>query len=76
MCPESKGETLLHRACKRNQVKTLLQILALPDTDVNVKGRTLLLSLSLYPLPHRHLSSLPLFARGGVINIGDKRGEI
>ncbi|KAF7670348.1 hypothetical protein LDENG_00010180 [Lucifuga dentata] len=31
------GETLLHRACKRNQVETLLQILALPDTDVNVK---------------------------------------
>ncbi|RVE68309.1 hypothetical protein OJAV_G00090890 [Oryzias javanicus] len=31
------GETLLHRACKRNQVDTLLQILALPDTDVNVR---------------------------------------
>ncbi|XP_029533280.1 SMC5-SMC6 complex localization factor protein 1 isoform X2 [Oncorhynchus nerka] len=31
------GETLLHRACKRNQVETLLQILALPGTDVNVK---------------------------------------
>ncbi|XP_072290099.1 SMC5-SMC6 complex localization factor protein 1 [Eucyclogobius newberryi] len=31
------GETLLHRACKRNQVETVLQILALPDTDVNVK---------------------------------------
>ncbi|CAL9708208.1 unnamed protein product [Knipowitschia caucasica] len=31
------GETLLHRACKRNQVETVLHILALPDTDVNVK---------------------------------------
>lgn len=31
------GETLLHRACKRNQVQTVLNILALPDTDVNVK---------------------------------------
>ncbi|XP_055080430.1 SMC5-SMC6 complex localization factor protein 1 isoform X2 [Periophthalmus magnuspinnatus] len=31
------GETLLHRACKRNQVETVLQILALPNTDVNVK---------------------------------------
>ncbi|CAB1321545.1 unnamed protein product [Coregonus sp. 'balchen'] len=31
------GETLLHRACKKNQVETLLQILALPGTDVNVK---------------------------------------
>ncbi|XP_067376833.1 SMC5-SMC6 complex localization factor protein 1 isoform X2 [Channa argus] len=31
------GETLLHRACKRNQVETVLQILALPGTDVNVK---------------------------------------
>ncbi|XP_054630977.1 SMC5-SMC6 complex localization factor protein 1 isoform X2 [Dunckerocampus dactyliophorus] len=30
------GETLLHRACKRNQVETVLQILALPGTDVNV----------------------------------------
>uniref|UniRef100_A0A3B4AHN1 Uncharacterized protein n=1 Tax=Periophthalmus magnuspinnatus TaxID=409849 RepID=A0A3B4AHN1_9GOBI len=29
--------TLLHRACKRNQVETVLQILALPNTDVNVK---------------------------------------
>ncbi|CAN9513345.1 unnamed protein product [Ophioblennius macclurei] len=31
------GETLLHRACKRNQVETVLQILTLPGTDVNVK---------------------------------------
>ncbi|XP_034152086.1 SMC5-SMC6 complex localization factor protein 1 isoform X4 [Esox lucius] len=31
------GETVLHRACKRNQVETLLQILALPGIDVNVK---------------------------------------
>lgn len=31
------GETLLHRACKRNQVGTVLKILALPGTDVNVK---------------------------------------
>ncbi|KAF0033381.1 hypothetical protein F2P81_013447 [Scophthalmus maximus] len=33
----SQGETLLHRACKRNQVETVLQILALPGTDVNVE---------------------------------------
>ncbi|XP_068560223.1 SMC5-SMC6 complex localization factor protein 1 isoform X1 [Cebidichthys violaceus] len=31
------GETLLHRACKRNQVETVLQILSLPGTDVNIK---------------------------------------
>ncbi|XP_061585934.1 SMC5-SMC6 complex localization factor protein 1 isoform X2 [Cololabis saira] len=31
------GETLLHRACKRNQVETVLQILARPGIDVNVK---------------------------------------
>ncbi|TRY62489.1 hypothetical protein DNTS_026137 [Danionella cerebrum] len=31
------GETLLHRACKRNQVETLLQILRLDGTDVNIK---------------------------------------
>ncbi|XP_034025943.1 SMC5-SMC6 complex localization factor protein 1 isoform X2 [Thalassophryne amazonica] len=31
------GETLLHRACKKNQVETVLQILALPGTDINVK---------------------------------------
>ncbi|XP_029961313.1 SMC5-SMC6 complex localization factor protein 1 [Salarias fasciatus] len=31
------GETLLHRACKRNQVEMVLQILTLPGTDVNVK---------------------------------------
>ncbi|XP_027889760.1 SMC5-SMC6 complex localization factor protein 1 [Xiphophorus couchianus] len=31
------GETLLHRACKTNQVETVLQILAFPGTDVNVK---------------------------------------
>ncbi|XP_056888896.1 SMC5-SMC6 complex localization factor protein 1 isoform X2 [Takifugu flavidus] len=31
------GETLLHRACKRNQVETVFKILALPGTDVNVK---------------------------------------
>uniref|UniRef100_A0A667YAE1 SMC5-SMC6 complex localization factor 1 n=1 Tax=Myripristis murdjan TaxID=586833 RepID=A0A667YAE1_9TELE len=35
-CSE-EPETLLHRACKRNQVETVLQILALPGTDVNVK---------------------------------------
>ncbi|XP_059406134.1 SMC5-SMC6 complex localization factor protein 1-like [Carassius carassius] len=31
------GETLLHRACKRNQVETLLHILSVPGTDVNIK---------------------------------------
>ncbi|KAM9446682.1 SMC5-SMC6 complex localization factor protein 1 [Clarias gariepinus] len=31
------GETLLHRACKRNQVEKVLQILSLPGVDVNVK---------------------------------------
>ncbi|XP_066511668.1 SMC5-SMC6 complex localization factor protein 1-like [Hoplias malabaricus] len=31
------GETLLHRACKRNQVETVLHILSLPGTNVNVK---------------------------------------
>ncbi|KAK9974380.1 hypothetical protein ABG768_022481 [Culter alburnus] len=31
------GETLLHRACKRNQVETLLRILSVPGTDVNIK---------------------------------------
>ncbi|KAM9392215.1 SMC5-SMC6 complex localization factor protein 1 isoform 1-T1 [Pholidichthys leucotaenia] len=31
------GETLLHRACKRNQVEMVLQILALPGTDIDVK---------------------------------------
>ncbi|XP_034726854.1 SMC5-SMC6 complex localization factor protein 1 isoform X1 [Etheostoma cragini] len=31
------GETLLHRACRKNQVETVLQILALPGTDINVK---------------------------------------
>ncbi|XP_077418732.1 SMC5-SMC6 complex localization factor protein 1 isoform X2 [Vanacampus margaritifer] len=31
------GETLLHRACKRNQVETVLYILACPGIDVNVK---------------------------------------
>ncbi|KAM9744018.1 SMC5-SMC6 complex localization factor protein 1 isoform 1-T2 [Menidia menidia] len=31
------GETLLHRACKKNQVETVLHILTLPGTDVNVK---------------------------------------
>ncbi|KAI1900406.1 hypothetical protein AGOR_G00049620 [Albula goreensis] len=31
------GETLMHRACKKNQVETLLHILSLPGTDVNVK---------------------------------------
>ncbi|XP_051981605.1 SMC5-SMC6 complex localization factor protein 1-like [Xyrauchen texanus] len=31
------GETLLHRASKRNQVETLLRTLSLPGTDVNVK---------------------------------------
>ncbi|XP_050931213.1 SMC5-SMC6 complex localization factor protein 1 isoform X2 [Lates calcarifer] len=36
------GETLLHRACKRNQVETVFQILALPGTDINVKGSVLL----------------------------------
>uniref|UniRef100_A0A3P9NDB5 SMC5-SMC6 complex localization factor 1 n=1 Tax=Poecilia reticulata TaxID=8081 RepID=A0A3P9NDB5_POERE len=37
VCFLDEGETLLHRACKRNQVETVLQILALPGTDVNVK---------------------------------------
>ncbi|KTG33372.1 hypothetical protein cypCar_00006705, partial [Cyprinus carpio] len=31
------GETLLHRACKKNQVETLLCILSVPGTDVNIK---------------------------------------
>lgn len=31
------GETLLHRACKKNQVETLLRILRMPGTDVNIK---------------------------------------
>ncbi|XP_061117005.1 SMC5-SMC6 complex localization factor protein 1 isoform X2 [Conger conger] len=31
------GETLLHRACKKNQVETLLRVLPHPGTDVNVK---------------------------------------
>lgn len=31
------GETLLHRACKRNQVEMLLRILTVPGTDVNIK---------------------------------------
>ncbi|XP_073696094.1 SMC5-SMC6 complex localization factor protein 1-like [Garra rufa] len=31
------GETLLHRACIRNQVETLLRILSVPGTDVNIK---------------------------------------
>lgn len=35
-----EGETLLHRACKRNQVETVLQILVLPGIDINVKGKT------------------------------------
>lgn len=39
VCVLVEGETLLHRACKRNQVETVLQILALPGTDVNVKGK-------------------------------------
>ncbi|KAL0979781.1 hypothetical protein UPYG_G00189560 [Umbra pygmaea] len=34
---DGAGETILHRVCKRNQVETLLQILALPGIDVNVK---------------------------------------
>ncbi|XP_026787080.3 SMC5-SMC6 complex localization factor protein 1 [Pangasianodon hypophthalmus] len=33
----SAGETLLHRACKRNQLETVLQILSLPGVDANVK---------------------------------------
>ncbi|XP_061623229.1 SMC5-SMC6 complex localization factor protein 1 isoform X7 [Phyllopteryx taeniolatus] len=36
------GETLLHRACKRNQVETVIQILERPGIDVNVKGSELL----------------------------------
>uniref|UniRef100_A0A8C9WAA5 Uncharacterized protein n=1 Tax=Scleropages formosus TaxID=113540 RepID=A0A8C9WAA5_SCLFO len=36
-CVSAKGETLIHRVCKRNQVETLLHILSLPGTDVNVK---------------------------------------
>ncbi|XP_028314423.1 SMC5-SMC6 complex localization factor protein 1 isoform X2 [Gouania willdenowi] len=31
------GETLLHIACKKNQVKTVLQILSLPGIDVNIE---------------------------------------
>lgn len=31
------GETLLHRACKKNQVEMLLCILSVPGTDVNIK---------------------------------------
>ncbi|XP_051923349.1 SMC5-SMC6 complex localization factor protein 1 isoform X2 [Hippocampus zosterae] len=31
------GETLLHRACKRNQVETVLHILSRPGIDVNVQ---------------------------------------
>lgn len=45
LCVLVEGETLLHRACKRNQVETVLQILALPGTDINVKGKTFSLSL-------------------------------
>ncbi|KAG7243933.1 hypothetical protein INR49_006091 [Caranx melampygus] len=37
VCVLVEGETLLHRACRRNQVETVLQILALPGTDINVK---------------------------------------
>ncbi|XP_053509968.1 SMC5-SMC6 complex localization factor protein 1 [Ictalurus furcatus] len=33
----SAGETLLHRACRRNQVETVLQILRMPGVDANVK---------------------------------------
>lgn len=45
LCVLVEGETLLHRACKRNQVETVFQILALPGTDVNVKGKAFLLCL-------------------------------
>lgn len=45
LCVLAKGETLLHRACKRNQVETVFKILALPGTDVNVKGKLLSLRL-------------------------------
>ncbi|XP_016093760.1 SMC5-SMC6 complex localization factor protein 1 [Sinocyclocheilus grahami] len=31
------GETLLHLACKKNQVERLLRILSVPGTDVNIK---------------------------------------
>ncbi|KAG5841077.1 hypothetical protein ANANG_G00195760 [Anguilla anguilla] len=31
------GETLLHRACKTDQVETVLRVLPLPGIDVNVK---------------------------------------
>ncbi|XP_035234794.1 SMC5-SMC6 complex localization factor protein 1 isoform X1 [Anguilla anguilla] len=31
------GETLLHRACKTDQVETVLRVLPLPGVDVNVK---------------------------------------
>ncbi|KAM3867570.1 SMC5-SMC6 complex localization factor protein 1 [Diretmus argenteus] len=65
------GETLLHRACKRNQVETVLQILALPGTDVNVEdhagwtplheacnhGSTACVEALLRHLPAPHLSS-------------------
>lgn len=39
LCVLAGGETLLHRACKRNQVETVFRILALPGTDVNVRGK-------------------------------------
>lgn len=42
LCVLAKGETLLHRACKRNQVETVFKILALPGIDVNVKGKVFL----------------------------------
>ncbi len=59
LCVLVEGETLLHRACKRNQVETVLQILAIPGTDVNIKGKTFSLSffslnLSLVISLHSH----------------------
>lgn len=45
LCVLAKGETLLHRACKRNQVETVFKILALPGTDINVKGKVFSLCL-------------------------------
>lgn len=49
LCVLAKGETLLHRACKRNQVETVFKILALPGTDVNVQGKVFLALPRLLP---------------------------
>lgn len=52
LCVLAKGETLLHRACKRNQVETVFKILALPGTDVNVQGKVF---LALCPVSFRNV---------------------